>query len=263
MNAKQGSDTQVKSATRAVDILEFVAESQSAPTFRDIAAGLGIPNSSLFYLLSTLSNRGYLTQESERGGYALGPAVNSLAYRRRAQHSWRDVAIPLLDQVTDALNETSTYAERRGDEIECVASKLANQALLPVLRAGQRAPLYVFSGGKVLLANMSDEALEDYLRRTTLERLTVNTIASGPALKRELAKVRACGFGYSRGEHTLGIIGISTALRTPRAVIGTIGVAVAAVRFTKQLDAAICKQLAAATTRFLEASKTVLAKSER
>jgi hypothetical protein len=50
---KQNSEIAVKSATRAVDILEFVAAASSPPTFRELAAGLSIPNSSLFYVTAS------------------------------------------------------------------------------------------------------------------------------------------------------------------------------------------------------------------
>jgi IclR family transcriptional regulator, acetate operon repressor len=255
MATKQNTDTSVKSATRAVDILEFVAQAESRPTFGEIGEGLGIPNSSLYYLLNTLSQRGYLVQDGERGGYMLGHAVDALAARGGRTQSWQQLILPMLDEITAVLNETSTYAERRGDEIECVATRLGTQTLLPVLRAGQRAPLYTFSGGKIVLANLSDEAIDVYIKRTQFEKFTPETLSSGKALWREIREIRETGVAYSRGEHTLGVTGMSVALRTDVQLAGALGVAIATVRFSRSVDSAIRAQLAAAANRFLAATR--------
>jgi DNA-binding IclR family transcriptional regulator len=131
-----------------------------------------------------------------------------------------------------------------------------------MLRAGSRAPLHVFSGGKVLLANMSDEAIELYMSRAQFERFTPHTITTEKALWKEIREIRSTGVGYSRDEHTLGVTGVSMALRTSTQVIGTIGVAVATVRFTRQTDTAICRQLTSATARFSAATKTAASETD-
>jgi len=49
----------VKSAVRAIDVLEYVAAAPEAPSFAQIGSDLEVPSSSLFYLLNTLKQRGY------------------------------------------------------------------------------------------------------------------------------------------------------------------------------------------------------------
>jgi IclR family transcriptional regulator, acetate operon repressor len=144
--------------------------------------------------------------------------------------------------------------ERRGDEMECFISKLAPHSLLPVHRVGQRAPLYVFSGGKIVLAHLDDDALELYLKRTPLKRLTPHTLTAPAAIRREIAEVRAGGIAISREEHSLGIIGISVGLKAATALVGTLGVAIPAVRFNEKVFAKIKTELTAAATRFTSRS---------
>ncbi|MFN7633490.1 MAG: helix-turn-helix domain-containing protein, partial [Acetobacteraceae bacterium] len=67
----------VKSATRAIDVLELLADGPQAPTHGDLARALGMPKSSLSELLATLESRGYVTCEADR--YRLGPALLALA----------------------------------------------------------------------------------------------------------------------------------------------------------------------------------------
>jgi IclR family transcriptional regulator, acetate operon repressor len=246
---KPNSSPAVKSATRAIDVLELVAGAENPPSFAEIGAHLGIPNSSLFYLLNTLIQRGYLQQDDNRL-YTLGPAISRLANSVSAPVSWVKLVEPLLDRVWTQVQETTSYMERRGDEIECMISKLAPHSLLPVHRVGQRAPLYVFSGGKIVLAQLDDEALEAYLKRTQLKRLTPYTLASPQAIRREIGHVRSCGVAVSREEHSVGIIGVSVGLTTATSLAGTLGVAIPAVRFNEKVLANIKTHLQAAAARF-------------
>ena len=51
---KPKSDAAVKSANRALDILEYVADAAEPPTFSRLLADLHVPRSSLFHLLNNL-----------------------------------------------------------------------------------------------------------------------------------------------------------------------------------------------------------------
>ncbi|MEI9852692.1 MAG: IclR family transcriptional regulator [Sphingomonas sp.] len=210
----------VKSADRVIDVLECIAAAGGL-SFAEIGTRLDIPNSSLFYLLGTLSRRGYVQQEGGRGKYLLGPAFSALAGTVEHPVSWVETIRPLVDAVWTTVRETTSYFEPRGDEVECVISKLAPRSLIPVHTVGQRAPLYVFSGGKLVLAEMDDRAFESYLKRTPLERFTPHTLTTPEALREEIAQVRVQGYALSREEHTRGVVGLSVALKHAGAIVGT------------------------------------------
>src|SRR5882757_6107060 len=252
---KQKNPPAVKSATRALEVLEFVASAEHPPSFAEIGEGLSIPNSSLFYLLGTLRQRKYLELSDNRAGYTLGTALADLAHASSAPPSYVEYVVPLVEQVWNKVQETTSYMERRGDEVECLISKLAPHSLLPVHRVGQRAPLYVFSGGKICLAELTEEELDAYLRRTSLKAFTPKTLVTPSAIRREIEQVRQTGVGTSREEHSLGIIGISIGLRTHAALVGTLGIAIPAVRFSESVLNRIQVELRGAARRFRAASQ--------
>ena len=68
--------SQVKSATRTLDIIEYVVAHDRPLVAQEIAVALGIPVSSLSYLLGTLVDRGYLAREGRR--YSAGPGLQRL-----------------------------------------------------------------------------------------------------------------------------------------------------------------------------------------
>lgn len=243
-------DSSVKSASRTLDLLEFIARANAAPSFGEISQALGIPKSSLFHLLATLGRRGYLAQSGPRGGYRLGAAVTDLARDMGRTIAHLDRVRPILRELAATLNETVGYNEVRNDQVEIVISEFGRQALHYMMRSGERAPLYVLSGGKALLASLSDDQLDAYVARTQFEPFTPYTLRSGDDLRRHLDMARRTGFATSIQEYMLGIAGIATVLKDDGRVVGAINVAVPSVRYNEALQARIQQCLTYAVSQF-------------
>ena len=76
---KSGNSPIVRSAARALDVLEIVVQAEKAPTFTMIQKASGIPKSSLSYLLQELVQKRYLQFDTERKVYYPAVALLSLA----------------------------------------------------------------------------------------------------------------------------------------------------------------------------------------
>jgi IclR family acetate operon transcriptional repressor len=197
----------VKSASRTIDIVEQIARHGPA-TARELARATQIPESSLSYLLATLVERDWLCSLGDRT-YGLGSGFSRIAAgatpapaeRRRAQ----------LKLVARATGETCSLFIRRDTEIETIEVELSSQLLRFTPEKGMRVPLHAFAGGKALLANMSEEALETYFSRSTRTRFTPASLVDEAALRRDIAETRRRGYAIAREEHTPGIVGLGVA----------------------------------------------------
>jgi len=234
----------VKSADRAIDILEFVAESAVPPSFTALMAGTGIPRSSLFHLLNNLQDRGYLSQD-QTGGYRLGERVRQLAARVDAPAP-ATLVLPYLRRLSVAVNETAGFYVRREDMAETVATVIGAQALNFTMRVGELAPLYAVSAGKIMLAQLAEKELDDYLARVAFEQITPQTLRSKDVLRREIAVARREGFAYSREEFTPGITGIAVAVTHGTTLLGALNLAVPTSRFTAEQAGVFRKELKSA-----------------
>ena len=250
----QSRDSGVKSADRTLDLLEFVAQAQSPPSFAELSRSLGIPKSSLFHLLATLSCRGYVEQVMARGGYRLGPAVLELARHVFNPDTVLARVRPLIRELSGALNETVGFYEMRGDYAELMVTSSAWHPLRIEMPLGRMMPLYAASNGRVLLAQLTDEQISAYLARVTFEAFTPATKGSADELKHEVATIRRTGFAESHGEFAVGIMSIAMALREHGRVVGSIGVILPTPRFTKAFGREIRRQMLAAASRFERAS---------
>jgi DNA-binding IclR family transcriptional regulator len=207
--AEQGA---VKSATRALDLLEFLGRWGAEETHAEIAEALGIPKSSLTQLLKTLVNRGYLTYVPARKGYELGAAVARLARHARGGSEIIPAAESVLDWITQQTQESCALNVMRGLSSQVVACVTSSRRLLYHMRLGDTAPLYATSGGKALLAFLPDEMLAEYLAQVVFEPITPATIRNEAALVRELEEVRKTGVAYVVEEFTPGIAGVARPL---------------------------------------------------
>ncbi|HLY54175.1 MAG TPA: IclR family transcriptional regulator C-terminal domain-containing protein [Stellaceae bacterium] len=208
MSMKLQSGAAVKSAARALDVVEEVARRGPANA-RAISRATGIPESSLSYLLGTLADRGWLAQAADRT-YVTGPALQRLTTGTPAP--LEDRARAVLRELTASTGETSSLFVRRGSEIEAVEVALSSHFLRFTPQTGLRFPLHGFAAGKAILAALPAAALDAYLAEAHRTRFTAHTLTDEAALRRDLARTRERGYAVAKEEHTLGVIGIGIAL---------------------------------------------------
>jgi DNA-binding IclR family transcriptional regulator len=242
---KPKSDAAVKSANRALDILEYVADATEPPTFSRLLSDLGVPRSSLFHLLNNLLARGYLEQDGSGGRYRLGQRVEKLAERLQGP-SLAATVLPHLRSLSNALNETSGFNVWTGDNVEAIATAMGHQALAFTMKVGERAPLYAISSGKIVLSLMSRREFDVYLDRIAMQPITARTLQSKSALRRDVNAARKDGFAYSHEEFTPGITGIATAVIKEGHFLGTVNLAVPTARFTESQDVVFRRELRSA-----------------
>jgi DNA-binding IclR family transcriptional regulator len=245
---RQPSIRKVKSADRTLDLLETLAGSLSPLSATEISTALEIPKSSLFHLLGTLEERGYLNQDNH-AGYTLGPAAARLASAAMSEPSVLTVLESVLDELRDAINESCSFNVEKGDEVEVVATRAGRNALTYTMQVGDLAPLYAVSSGKIFLANKTRDWFDAYLDRVRFERFTPNTIQSHERLLREIERTRTEGIGFVEEEFTPGIIGMGAVVRQHGQIVGAINVAVPSPRFSPQKASQVRQHLRQAVSR--------------
>lgn len=221
----------VKSADRVLDLFELLGRWDREMSHTEISAALSIPKSSLTLLLRNLVGRGYLEFSSHTKGYRLGQAFSILAQQSGRDFDLVACAEPILKKITSTLGESSALNCLKGKKVEITATVVSPQRLVSHMRVGDMAPLYATSGGKVILAHLSDELQKEYLATVRLEPISPKTIRTIDTLKREIEMARKTGLAYSFEEFTSGIVGIATVIPGPPGrPMGALHIAMPAVR---------------------------------
>ncbi|WP_256370435.1 IclR family transcriptional regulator [Roseomonas sp. AR75] len=244
-----GRASLVKSATRALDVLELLAATPDAMSHGDIARALRIPKSSLTDLLGTLEQRHYVTREgsgtAER--MRLGPAVLALAGVLLRRTDVTRIAQPVVAALMTRTNESAALVVRQGTEVVVVCKENCNHPILYSLQLGERGPVNASAGGKAILGMLPAEEVDAILASGPLPRLTPRTITDPAVLRRELAAVARDGVAFSREEMIEGIVALGHAVldATGRPCAG-LSVGVPKVRFTRDKERLLTEALRAA-----------------
>lgn len=222
-----GPSSQVKSATRTLDIIEYVVAHERPLVAQEIATALGIPVSSLSYLLATLVERGYLLRDGRR--YSAGPGLQRLQ-TRRGRFSLTERAAPLVRTLRMQLNETASFFIRSGWHVEAIATETSEQALRYSITTGARLPMHAMASGKALLASLPDEELDRYFAETERGRFTPSTVTQEKQLRRQIEEIRRSGIATTDEEYSLGIQGIGRVVTIGGEAAGSLSVAIPKVR---------------------------------
>ena len=231
--ASESQSSSVKSATRTLDIIEYVVAAGRPLVAQEISNALGIPVSSLSYLLSTLAERTYLQREGRR--YTPGPGLERLQ-AKDGGFSLADRVTPLVRTLRMQLNETASFWVRHGWEAEPIATESSDQALRYAVETGTRLPLHALASGKALLATMSEAELDRYFAEANFERYTPATVTSEAKLRKQIEEARRTGFALTDEERSLGINGIGRVVKIGGEVVGALSVAIPKVRYSPALE---------------------------
>jgi IclR family transcriptional regulator, KDG regulon repressor len=184
----------VPALDRGLQILELVARTESPVKAGDIATLLGFPRSATYELVSTLKERGYLTQDRD-GAVGLGPQLFALGSRYGQSLDLAHVAQEIATSIRDQCHETVQVGTLEGREVLYIARADPERLVRLVSQVGRRLPAHCTALGKVLLAQLSPGELDERLGGIDLEALTPQSITQPEALRAELLRTRAEGLG--------------------------------------------------------------------
>ncbi|MEV7596044.1 IclR family transcriptional regulator [Kitasatospora sp. NPDC089797] len=206
----------VKSAVRTIEVLEYFAARPGLHSLADAQEALGYPKSSLYMLLRTLVDLGWV--ETDLTGTRYGIGVRALLVGTAYIDGDEAVAAtrPVLDRLADDTTETVHLARLDGTDVVYLATRASRHYLRPFTRVGRRLPAHATALGKALLATLPDEEVARLLPER-LDPLTDRTHTTRAALLEDLRAVRERGYATDREENTLGLCCYAVAVpyRTP------------------------------------------------
>ena len=229
----------VQTIERASLILDILGQSPQGTSIRQLSAKMKLPKGTTHRLLSSLSYFGYAKQDPKTRDYFLGFKLVELGNLLLSQLNLRKEAEPFLIDLAERLKETIHMVVMDRDEvvyIDKVETEQNPSGLRMASRIGLRNPPHSCAVGKVLLADLSNEALETFLKGRTFSRRTENTMTDPAQLKEHLKLVKKQGYALDDEENERGIRCIAAPIynETGRA-LAAISISGPAFRVTKKV----------------------------
>lgn len=191
--------SQVKSATRAIEILEFFKRVRQPRAMSEIAFALGYPQSSTTVLLKTLISLGYLNFDRRQRVYFPTPQVTSLGdWIPRALFGSSRV-LEVMQDVHAATGETVSIATKNDVYLQYVQIIQSVHALRFHVDEGALRPLTLSAVGWLLMSTMPDDKVDNIIRRANIATEKPSERVKVGEMMERIQEIR--GKGYCSAEN--------------------------------------------------------------
>src|SRR5690554_6649954 len=203
----------VEALAKGISILESFDAARPEMTLSEVARTVGLSPAAARRSLLTLQALGYIGQINRR--FHLKPKVMTLGSTLYFSVGIGDVLQPDLRELVEQFGDASSIATLDGDHVIYVAHSSVQRARRAAATIGARYPAYATSLGRVLLAGLTDDALDAYFRRVRPTALTSMTIIDIDQLRRIVLTVRELGYSTTVDQLDYGITAIGVPIRGP------------------------------------------------
>ena len=206
----QNSDF-VQSLERGLAVIRAFDAEHRELALSEVARSTGLTRAAARRFLLTLVKLGYVN--FSQGRFSLRPRVLELGYAYLSSLSLPEVALPHMESLVAQVNESCSISVLDDTDVVYVARVPTRRIMSITLAVGTRLPAFVTSMGRVLLAGLPDEELEERLARIEITPLTSRTVKDKDALRGILATVRRQGYAATDQELEEGLRSLAVPLR--------------------------------------------------
>jgi DNA-binding IclR family transcriptional regulator len=198
---------------RAVSLLKAFSAERPERGLAELSRAVRLNKTTAYRLLSALESEGLVERGAGGEGYRLGPELLALGSRAQGASELRAAARPELLGLAQETRETATLEVRVGRDTLILDEALGSYVVGSTPSIGTRWPAHATSTGKVLLAQLPEAELDEWLAGP-LPALTPRTLSDPAALRRELARVRERGGAVSAEELEVGFVAVGAPVRS-------------------------------------------------
>jgi IclR family KDG regulon transcriptional repressor len=235
MAKKEKSEYLIQAVSHALDLLEQFHGEVDELGVTELSKRLKLHKNNVFRLLATLESRGYIEQNKVTENYRLGLKTLELGQTFIRQMGLLRQSKPILEALVRQCNETTYVAILKELHIIYLDVVETDMTVRVVPRVGSRLPAYCTAAGKVQIAYMSDEELENYIPSKELKRFTNNTITDRDVLKKQLKVIADQGYAIDNEELDIGVRCVGAPIRDyTRRIIGAVSISGPSMRFSDE-----------------------------
>lgn len=195
MSSRDKESYSIQAVENALDVLEALSEIEDDVRISQLSEKLAMNKTSVFRLLATFENRGYVEREERSGKYRLGLSAYEIGQKFLSRMGLLRHARPVVERLARGCNEAVYIVVRRRGEALFLDMVDTTQKVKIVPLVGNRYPLETTAAGQILLSCSHDEVID----------------AALPAAGSHAA-IRAQGFAMDSGALGEGIASVAAPL---------------------------------------------------
>jgi IclR family acetate operon transcriptional repressor len=238
-----GTDYQIRSVLRALDVLTAVSDHGPAD-LSTVAAAVDLHPSTTLRMLESLRSRDMVRQR--RGRWEIGARAFEIGSTFLSRVSMAGEAQFLVEELAERLNETANFGILDHGEVLYLAISHGQWELGIQTLPGGRHPAHCTALGKVLLAHLPWEEVEQILEEHPPVPRTRTTLVEPADIRRELARVRRRGFAVDAEERLDGVVCVGAPVRDSTGkVVAGISISGPRLRLGRDRIAAVADEVVA------------------
>lgn len=200
----RGDPDFMTSLARGLIVLQAFRPEFHSLTVPQISDFTGLHRAVVRRCLYTLKALGFIYSPDNRH-YHLLPRVLTLGHAYLTSSDLARNAQTAVEHLSSFLGESCSVATLDGDNILYIARASVKRIMKIDLLRGSRLPAHATSMGLILLSELSEKELSEYLNRTVLTPFTEYTIIDRETLIHTLQKIKAQGYAINDQQLELGL----------------------------------------------------------
>ena len=230
----EGDPNFMTSLARGLAVVQTFSQTKRDLTISQISGMTGFSRAAVRRCLYTLVKLSFAGTDDNRH-YYLRPRVLTLGHSYISSMPLAAAAQPILDHVSRVLRESCSIATLDGTEIVYIARANVTRIMSIDLGVGSRLPAFCTTMGRILLANLTPDELDEVLSQVEFKRFTERTVISAEKLRQVLRIVQRNGYSIIDQELEHGLRALAVPIRNPVGkVVAALNVGVHAQRVSIQ-----------------------------
>jgi len=198
----------------------------------DLANRLDLAKSSVHNHLSTMRSYGFVVKRD--GLYYLGLEFFKYGQHTRNTRDFYSAALPVLDDIARDTNESTWLMTYENGRLMYLDGRDPNDEINVSALIGSWEHMHANSGGKAILAHLSEKEVDDIVSEHGLPEMTDETITDRETLDKELERIREQGYALNLGEGLREMNAVATPLISQETVEGALSVAGPTYRVSRE-----------------------------
>jgi DNA-binding IclR family transcriptional regulator len=212
VNQNESDQLPNQNLAKAVQILDMFSLKRPEWGIRELGRELGINPSTVYRLVTTLYQAGYLERNADTQLYSLGPMVLKLANLYTHFNPLPALARKVFESYAHRFGYNYYLGSLVHYEIVYLAVLDGQGPIKIVVEPGGTTAIHTTAIGKVLLAFKPDEFIRQFLDKSELKQYTSRSISDPDRLWEQIQLIRQQGYAINDGEHydEVGSVGVPT-----------------------------------------------------
>ncbi len=192
---------------KGLQVIRAFTRDHSSLTLSEIAGIARLPAATARRCLLTLEELGYVTRRGR--AFLLRPKVLELGAAYLESMDIEHLTKTHLEELARLTGDSAALSVLDGNDIVYVARTSVRTLVRLEAHVGSRFPAHVTSMGRVLLAGLNPERLEQYFRTQAFVALTEHTVTDPRKVRQLIEECRRNGYSAVEDELAYGVVALA------------------------------------------------------